>query len=99
LQRHDLSIRGHETIQTRIDIAPGGVARRHTHPGEEIIYVLAGSLQYQVADAPWRTFDAGSVLFIPKGTIHSARNTGTVNGAELATYIVEKGEPLVVPAE
>lgn len=98
LQRHDLDIPGRETVQVRIDIAPGAVAPRHTHPGEEIIYVLTGSLQYQVADGPWRTFNAGDVLFIPTGTIHAARNIGAVNGAELATYVVEKGKPLVVPA-
>jgi quercetin dioxygenase-like cupin family protein len=41
------------------------------------------------------TLEAGEVLFIPAGTIHAARNVGTGNGAELATYIVEKGKPLV----
>jgi hypothetical protein len=34
-------------------------------------------------------------LFIPAGAIHAARNVGKGNGAELATYIVEKGKPLV----
>ena len=99
LQRHDLSTPGRETIQARIDIAPGALAPRHTHPGEEIIYVLAGSLQYQVGDAPWRTYNTGDVLFIPAGTIHAARNVGTVLGSELATYVVEKGKPLLVPAK
>ena len=41
------------------------------------------------------TLKAGDVLFIPAGAIHAARNVGTGNGAELATYIVEKGKPLV----
>lgn len=99
LQRHDLGIPGHETIQARIDIAPGGIAARHTHPGAEIIYVLQGTLQYQVADGPWRSFAAGDVLFIPEGTIHAARNVGTATGSELATYVVRKGEPLIVLAK
>lgn len=99
LQRHDLGIPGRETIQARIDIAPGGIAARHTHPGEEIIYVLQGTLQYQVGGEQWRTFNAGDVLFIPEGTVHAARNIGTVTGSELATYVVRKGKPLVVLAK
>ena len=99
LQRHDLSIPGWETIQARVDIAPGAAAPRHTHPGEEIIYVLEGSMQYQVAGGPWRTFEAGNVLLIPAGVVHAARNIGTVNAAELATYVVEKGKPLIVLAD
>ena len=42
------------------------------------------------------TLEAGDVLFIPAGTIHSARNIGAGRGVELATYIVEKGKPLVM---
>src|SRR5215470_10238467 len=99
LQRHDLSVPGREAIQVRVDIAPGAVAAAHTHPGEEIIYVLEGSLEYQVEGNPPVTLKAGDVLFIPAGTVHSAKNLGSVNGAELATYIVEKGKPLVRVAE
>jgi len=68
-------------------------APRHTHPGEEIIYVLEGTLEYQVEGQPPKTLKAGDVLFIPAGTIHSARNVGTGHAAELATYIVEKENP------
>ena len=99
LQRHDLSIPGREAIQVRVDLAPGAVAPRHSHPGEEIIYVLEGSLEYEVEGQPPVTLKAGGVLFIPAGTIHAAKNVGTDNAAELATYIVEKGKPLVVLAD
>jgi quercetin dioxygenase-like cupin family protein len=99
LQRHDLSVPGREVVQVRIDFAPGAVAPRHSHPGEEIIYVLEGSLEYQVDGRPPVTLKAGEVLFVPAGAIHAAKNVGGGNGAELATYIVEKGKPLVVPAE
>ena len=95
LQRHDLSIPGREAIQVRVDIGPGEVAPRHKHPGEEIIYVLEGTLEYEVDGKPPVTLKAGDVLFIPYGTVHSARNPGSVNAAELATYIVEKGKPLL----
>jgi quercetin dioxygenase-like cupin family protein len=95
LQRHDLSAPGREAIQVRVDLAPGVAFGKHTHPGEEIIYVLEGTLEYQLEDKPPVTLKAGDVLFIPAGTVHSARNLGSVTGSELATYIVEKGKPLL----
>ena len=94
LQRHDLSVPGREVIQVRVDFDPGYVAPRHTHPGEEIIYVLEGTLEYEI-DGRLVTVKPGDVLFVPAGTIHSAKNVGSGNGAELATYIVEKGKPLI----
>jgi|TARA_R110000787_G_scaffold286430_1_gene404910 quercetin dioxygenase-like cupin family protein len=98
LQRHDLSIEGRETVQARIDIAPGVTAPWHRHPGEEVIYVIEGVLEYQLEGKSPVTLKAGQVLFVPSGVAHKAHNPGTTNGAELATYIVEKGKPLVVPA-
>jgi quercetin dioxygenase-like cupin family protein len=95
LQRHDLSAPGREAVQVRVDIAPGVAFGKHTHPGEEIIYVLEGTLEYQIEDKPPVTLKAGDVLFIPAGTVHAARNPGSVTGSELATYIVEKGKPLL----
>jgi quercetin dioxygenase-like cupin family protein len=96
LQRYDLSIRGREMIQVRIDFDPGMAFGKHSHPGEEVIYVIEGSLEYQVEGKPPVTLKAGEVLFIPAGTIHAAKNAGTTKAAELATYIVEKGKQLVV---
>ena len=96
LQRHDLSSPGREVIQVRVELAPGVSFGKHWHPGEEIIYMIEGSLQYQIEDKPPVTLNAGDVLFVPARTIHAARNVGTVPGAELATYIVEKGKPLLV---
>ena len=95
LQRHDLGVPGREVVQVRVDIAPGVLASNHSHPGEEIVYVIEGLLEYQVEGKPPVTLKAGEVLFIPAGTIHTAKNVGSGNAAELATYIVEKGKPLV----
>lgn len=97
LQRHDLSIDNRETVQARIDIAPGATANWHRHPGEEIIYVIEGTLEYQLEGGRPVVVKPGEVLFVPAGVAHKARNPGATNGAELATYIVEKGKPLVVP--
>jgi quercetin dioxygenase-like cupin family protein len=95
LQRHNLSAPGREVVQVRVDFDPGYVSPRHTHPGEEIIYVLEGTLEYEIGSKPPVRVQAGDVLFVPAGTIHSAKNIGSVNGAELATYVVEKGKPLI----
>jgi quercetin dioxygenase-like cupin family protein len=99
LQRHDLGIPGREAVQVRVDIEPGVLASKHTHPGEEIIYVVQGSLEYEVEGKPPVTLKPGDVLFIPAGTVHSARNVGSGTASELATYIVEKGKALVTPVD
>ena len=99
VQRHDLSIPGREAIQVRVDFAPGAGFPKHSHPGEEIAYVLEGSLEYQLKGKPPITLKAGDAVFIPAGTIHAARNVGSGNAKELATYIVEKGKTLVELAE
>jgi quercetin dioxygenase-like cupin family protein len=99
LQRHDISLSGREAIQLRVDFVPGSKFGKHTHPGEEVIYVLEGLIEYEVEGKPPVTLKAGDVLFVPAGTIHSAKNIGTTNAAELATYIVEKGKQLFVLAK
>jgi quercetin dioxygenase-like cupin family protein len=99
LQRHDLGVPGREAVQVRVDIDPGVAFGKHTHPGEEIIYVLEGSLEYQIEGKPPITLKAGDVLFIPAGTIHAAKNVGSGTASELATYVVEKGKPLLTLVE
>jgi quercetin dioxygenase-like cupin family protein len=95
LLRHDLGVSGREVIQVRVDFAPGVAFPPHSHPGEEIAYVIEGLLEYRLDGRPPVTLKAGEALFIPAGTIHSAKNVDTGNAAELATYVVEKGKPLV----
>jgi quercetin dioxygenase-like cupin family protein len=94
-KRHDLGTTGREVIQVRVDLEPGAAFGRHTHPGEEIIYVLGSSLEYQVERTRPVTLKAGDVFFVPAGTVDSARNVSSTAAVELATYIVEKAKPLV----
>ena len=95
LQQQDLSVPGREVIQARVDPGPTAPLVKHTHPGEEIIYILEGSLEYQVDGQPTRTYNAGDALTVPAGVVHAVRNVGGGNAAELATYVVEKGKPLI----
>src|SRR5262245_15851400 len=99
LQRQDLSVPGREVVQARVDLTPEAPPIKHTHPGEEIIYVLEGSLEYRIEDGPAETFNAGDALTVPAGAVHSVRNVGSGTASELATYVVEKGKPLLAPAE
>jgi quercetin dioxygenase-like cupin family protein len=99
LQRHDLSAPGREAVQVRVDLAPGVAFGRHTHPGEEIIYVLTGAIEYDVEGKPPVTLKAGDVLFVPAGAVHAAKNVGTDTASELATYIVAKDKPLLTLAK
>ena len=91
-QRHDLTVPGREVVQTIVELAPGTTAPRHTHPGEEIIYVLEGLLEYEVEGKPPVTFKAGDVPFIPAGAAHSAGNVGTTNGSGARHVDRRKGE-------
>jgi quercetin dioxygenase-like cupin family protein len=99
LQEHDLSVPGRQVIQNLVEIGPEAPVVRHKHPGEEIIYVLEGALEYSIDGQPPATFNAGDALMVPAETVHSVRNVGSANGAELATYIVEKGKPFLVVVE
>ncbi|QGQ98403.1 cupin domain-containing protein [Paenibacillus psychroresistens] len=96
LLQHDISIPGREVIQDRVDFAPGVVSPTHSHPGEEIAYVLKGSLKYEVQGMSPVTLKAGENLFIPAGSVHRATNVGKETASELATYVVEKGKELLI---
>jgi quercetin dioxygenase-like cupin family protein len=99
LMRDDLSTPGREVIQALVKFAPGASAARHSHPGEELVYVVEGVFEYQLDGRPPVIVKAGEVLFIPAGTPHAVRNVGGGNASELATYLVEKGKVLLVPAQ
>lgn len=97
LQRHALSVPGREVIQVRVDFDSGFSSPKHMHPGDEIVYVLDGTLEYRIDGRPPVTLRPGGVLFIPALTLHTVTNVGAGNGAELATYIVDLRLPLVAP--
>ena len=99
LQRGDLSVPGREVVQAIAEFPGGATIGRHTHPGEEIAYVLEGSLVVEVDGKPAQTMNAGQYFIVPAGTIHNATNKGTGNAKVLATYVVEKGKPLATPVK
>lgn len=96
LLKRDLDVEGREVIQVRVDFEPGVTSPNHSHPGVEVAYVIDGTFEYQLEGQPPVTLKTGDSLYIPAGVAHIAKNVGTKTGSELATYIVKKGEPLVV---
>jgi quercetin dioxygenase-like cupin family protein len=98
LQRYDLSIPGREVIQNRVELSPEVPPFRHFHYGEEIIYVIEGNLEYEI-EGETRMVSAGEALTVPAEAVHSVKNVGDGVGIELATYVVEKGKPLITLAE
>ncbi len=96
--KEDVSVANREAVVARVEIAPGGVAGWHTHPGDEISYVMEGSGIVLVAGQAPRQVSAGESFVIPAGVVHSAKNEGTSAIRLIGVYVVEKGKPLASPA-
>lgn len=94
----DVSVPGREAVVARVEIAPGGVAGWHTHPGDEISYVIDGEATLTVAGQAPRKVVAGEGFVIPAGVVHNAKNDGTTATRLVGVYVVEKGKPLASPA-
>jgi quercetin dioxygenase-like cupin family protein len=97
LQQSDLSVPGREVVTAVAEFQPGSTVGFHTHPGEEVGYVLEGTIVLQQQGKPDATLGAGRTFVIPPGTPHNATNNGTGVAKVLANYIVEKGKPLATP--
>ena len=97
VQKGDLSVPGREVVQAVAEFQPGATVGRHTHPGEEVGYVLEGAIVLEQEGKSAVTLSAGQAFLIPAGTVHDAANRGSGNARVLATYIVEKGKPLATP--
>ena len=98
LQQVDISVPGREAVTAVSEFQPGASPGRHSHPGEEVGYVLEGTVMLEQEGKPNVTLTAGQAFLIPAGKVHTATNTGTGTARILANYIVEKGKPLATPA-
>ncbi|UMR29823.1 cupin domain-containing protein [Massilia sp. MB5] len=99
VQKADTSIDHREAVVARVELEPGVVAGRHTHPGDEISYVLEGEGELLIDGEPPRKLKAGEAFVIPAGKIHDAKNTGPGTMRLVGVYVVEKGQPLASPAK
>ena len=94
LLRQPSSIPGREIVQVRTEIPVGVESGWHTHPGEEVGFILAGTVTMMIEGRPTLTLHAGDPFLIPPGTPHNALDVGPGTGQMLSTYIVEIGRPL-----
>jgi quercetin dioxygenase-like cupin family protein len=94
----DVSVPNREAVIARVEVAPGGVAGWHTHPGDEISYITDGEATLMIAGQPPRKVAAGQGFVIPAGVVHNARNDSATAVRLVGVYVVEKGKPLASPA-
>ena len=98
LQRFDVPGTTYETVIGIAEIAPNASIGRHTHPGPESGYVIEGGLELLIDGEAPRLLKAGDSYKVPPRAIHDAR-TGPDGAKVIATYVVEKGEPLASAAK
>ena len=94
VQRSPSSIPGREIVQVETLIPAGVESGWHVHPGEEVGYIIAGSVEMKVQGRANIILHAGDGFLIPPRTPHNARDLGPDTGRMLSTYIVETGQPL-----
>lgn len=94
LQHAASSIPGREIVQVLTEIPAGVESGWHQHPGEEVGYILAGTVEMMIEGKPTLTLHAGDPFLMPPRTPHNALDVGPETGMMLSTYIVEVGEPL-----
>jgi quercetin dioxygenase-like cupin family protein len=95
--KKDVSVPGREAVIARVEIVPGGFAGRHTHPGDEISYIMEGEAEILMEGQPALKVKAGDGFVVPAGVKHDAHNTGTQTLKLVGVYVVEKGKPLATP--
>jgi quercetin dioxygenase-like cupin family protein len=100
LQKSPLSADpGKEYVMATIEFAPGAATGRHSHHGDEFTLVTEGELVLLVDGQPERILKAGDSFHNPAGVVHEGQNRGAVPAKVLANWVVEKDQPLIVPAK
>ncbi len=87
-----------DVVLVRVEIAPGAAAGRHSHPGIETGYLVEGEAVMEVDGEAPKRLGAGDTYLIPAGRVHDARAVGSRPVTVIATFVVERGKPLAVPA-
>ena len=99
LQDHPLTVKDRHAVMSRSEFQPGASSGRHTHRGEELGYVLEGTLELTIDGKAPQRLKAGDVIFMPAGAVHDAKNVGTGTLKVVSTYVLEIGKPLATPVK
>ena len=87
----------HATHLLVVEVQPGALIPRHTHPGIEMGYMMEGEAELEMEGRPGRRVRAGESYLIPAGVPHALRN-GPAASRVAVTYVVERDKPLASPA-
>ena len=82
-----------DAVQMVLDFAPGAWTPPHSHGGDVLITVLAGTMTVR-GSGDERTYQAGETWIERPGDVHAAGNAGSVPARLLATFILGEGAPL-----
>lgn len=101
LIRTDLAgIQGKEAILVLVEFAPGAVTAFHYHSGEELAYLLEGTVSMEMKDTSPITFKPGDTFHLPPKQVHRVKNLSATTPAKALTFtIAEKGQPDTVPVK
>lgn len=95
--RADVAAPGREAVVMKVELAAGGHAGRHTHPGDEISYIVDGEGELTIDGEPPRRIRPGEAFVIKAGTVHDLANDGATPIHAIGVYVVDKDKPLAVP--
>lgn len=99
VERADVAQPGREAVVVKAELAAGGHAGRHTHPGDEISYLVDGDGSILVDGEAPRKLKPGEAFVVKAGKVHDLRNNGSAPMHLIGVYVVEKGKPLATPAK
>jgi quercetin dioxygenase-like cupin family protein len=97
LMRYDLpGVPDKEVVVYVADLAPGANGGRHHHPGEEIAYVLEGTIVIKPDNGPPVMLRKGEMIRNPTHQVHNVWNASAVLPARVYVVMVgaDKGQPL-----
>ncbi len=99
LKRSDLTGTNMEIIVAVLEVPPGVSIARHTHPGEEAVYVLEGAT-LQFPDGREVSRPAGEAGVNVRDIPHAGYKVVGDKPLKLLTvHIVDKGKPMTVPVQ
>jgi quercetin dioxygenase-like cupin family protein len=99
LKRSDLTGTNMEVVISVVDIAPGNSLPRHTHHGEEAFYVLEGAT-LALPDGKEVPFPTGASSINVRDVPHAGfKNAGDKTLKILTVHIIDKGKPMMEPAQ
>ncbi len=90
------SLDSQEGIIADINIPAGAEMPKHKHPGDEFLYMIAGTVELERDGLPVKILTAGDAFQIPAGLAH--RPKAGANGARAIVFRVHpEGQEVTVP--